>query len=66
MRLTTRLYSSTMLQPLDNKVFTFDKAVSNQSASSFALPLECSNLIAARILECNGTNTGILVIPNYL
>ena len=57
-----------MLRPLalDNEVFTFDKAVSDQSASSYGLPLERSNLIAARILEHNGTNTGILVIPNYL
>ena len=67
-----------MLQPLDNKLVIVDKAhavdlASNQSTRSYALIytllLEHSNLIgqlgAARILQCNGTNTGIRVILNY-
>ena len=61
-----------MLWPLDNKLVTIDKAARDQSGSnlsSYALPLERSNLIGqlgtARILQRNGTNTGIRVIPNY-
>ena len=65
-----------MLWLLDNKLVTVDKAVRDQAssnlssyASSYGLLLERSNLIGqfgtTRILQRNGTNMGIHVIPNY-